>query len=68
MAMLYPWRERLAEMLMIALYRSGRQADALREYNVVRRRLVEELGMEPSTMLQDRMQAILKHDPSLTVG
>jgi SARP family transcriptional regulator, regulator of embCAB operon len=65
MAMLYPWRERLAEMLMIALYRSGRQADALREYNVVRRRLVDELGMEPSTMLQDRMQAILNHDPSL---
>jgi DNA-binding SARP family transcriptional activator len=65
MAMLYPWRERLAEMLMIALYRSGRQADALREYNVVRRRLVDELGMEPSAILQDRMQAILNHDPSL---
>jgi SARP family transcriptional regulator, regulator of embCAB operon len=65
MAMLYPWRERLAEMLMIALYRSGRQADALREYNLVRRRLVDELGMEPSSMLQDRMQAILNHDPSL---
>lgn len=65
MAMLYPWRERLAEMLMVALYRSGRQADALREYNVVRRRLVDELGMEPSAMLQDRMQAILNHDPSL---
>jgi SARP family transcriptional regulator, regulator of embCAB operon len=65
MAMLYPWRERLAEMLMIALYRSGRQADALREYNLVRRRLVDELGMEPSAMLQDRMQAILNHDPSL---
>jgi SARP family transcriptional regulator, regulator of embCAB operon len=65
MAMLYPWRERLAEMLMIALYRSGRQADALREYNVVRRRLVDELGMEPSAMLQDRMQAILNQDPSL---
>lgn len=65
MAMLYPWRERLAEMLMIALYRSGRQADALREYNIVRRRLVDELGMEPSSMLQDRMQAILNQDPSL---
>ncbi|OLF05400.1 hypothetical protein BLA60_36770 [Actinophytocola xinjiangensis] len=65
MAMLYPWRERLAEMLMVALYRSGRQADALREYNVVRRRLVDELGMEPSAMLQDRMQAILNQDPSL---
>lgn len=68
MAMLYPWRERLAEMLMVALYRSGRQADALREYNVVRRRLVEELGMEPSAMLRDRMQAILNHDPSLDMS
>lgn len=65
MARLYPWRERLAEMLMVALYRSGRQADALREYNLVRRRLVDELGMEPSPMLKDRMQAILNHDPSL---
>lgn len=65
MAMLYPWRERLAEMLMIALYRSGRQADALREYDIVRRRLVDELGMEPSPMLRDRMQAILNHDPAL---
>jgi DNA-binding SARP family transcriptional activator len=68
MAMLYPWRERLAEMLMVALYRSGRQADALREYNVVRRRLVEELGMEPSPMLKDRMQAILNQDPSLELA
>jgi DNA-binding SARP family transcriptional activator len=65
MAMLYPWRERLAEMLMVALYRSGRQADALREYNLVRRRLVDELGMEPSPMLKDRMRAILNQDPSL---
>lgn len=65
MAMLYPWRERLAEMLMVALYRSGRQADALREYNQVRRRLVDELGMEPSAGLQDRMRAILNQDPSL---
>lgn len=65
MAMLYPWRERLAEMLMVALYRSGRQADALREYNLVRRRLVDELGMEPSPMLKDRMRAILNQDPAL---
>jgi SARP family transcriptional regulator, regulator of embCAB operon len=65
MARLYPWRERLAEMLMVALYRSGRQADALREYNVVRKRLVEELGMEPSPMLKDRMRAILNQDPAL---
>jgi DNA-binding SARP family transcriptional activator len=65
MARLYPWRERLAEMLMVCLYRSGRQADALREYNLVRRRLVDELGMEPSPMLQDRMRAILQQDPAL---
>ena len=65
MARLYPWRERLAEMLMVALYRSGRQADALTEYNLVRRRLVDELGMEPSPMLKDRMRAILNQDPSL---
>lgn len=68
MATLYPWRERLAEMLMVALYRSGRQADALREYNLVRRRLVDELGMEPSPMLKDRMQAILNQDPSLELA
>lgn len=65
MVTLYPWRERLAEMLMVALYRAGRQADALREYNLVRRRLIDELGMEPSPMLKDRMQAILNQDPSL---
>jgi DNA-binding SARP family transcriptional activator len=65
MTRLYPWRERLAEMLMVALYRSGRQADALREYNQVRRRLVDELGMEPSPRLRDLMRAILKQDPAL---
>jgi SARP family transcriptional regulator, regulator of embCAB operon len=65
MAMLYPWRERLAEMLMIALYRSGRQADALREYDLVRRRLVDELGMEPSPRLRERLRAILNQDPAL---
>lgn len=57
------WRERLAELLMISLYRSGRQGDALREYHVVRRRLVDEFGMEPSTTLRDRRQAIHNHDP-----
>ncbi|MFL6143057.1 MAG: BTAD domain-containing putative transcriptional regulator [Labedaea sp.] len=65
MTRLYPWRERLAEMLMVALYRSGRQADALREYNLVRRRLVDELGMEPSPRLRDLMRAILNQDPTL---
>lgn len=65
MAMLYPWRERLAELLMLALYRSGRQADALREYDMIRRRLVAELGMEPSPVLKERMRAILNQDPAL---
>jgi SARP family transcriptional regulator, regulator of embCAB operon len=68
MATLYPWRERLAELLMVALYRSGRQADALREYDTIRRRLVDELGMEPSATLKDRMRAILNQDPSLDLA
>ncbi|WP_254406895.1 BTAD domain-containing putative transcriptional regulator [Streptomyces sp. GMY02] len=58
-------RERSCAQLMLALYRSGRQADALSVYVRVRSALVEELGLEPSRALQDLQQRILTHDPSL---
>ena len=60
-----PFRERLRGQLMIALYRSGRQADALRAYADARRVLADELGLEPSTDLRRLETAILDHDPSL---
>jgi YVTN family beta-propeller protein len=61
----YPLRERVIGQLMLALYRSGRQADALEVYRDARRRLVDELGIEPSRELNDLEQAILAHDPAL---
>ena len=61
----HPLRERLIAQLMLALYRSGRQADALESYRVARGRLVEELGLEPGRELQQLERAILAHDPAL---
>ncbi|HZD86706.1 MAG TPA: BTAD domain-containing putative transcriptional regulator, partial [Gaiellaceae bacterium] len=61
----YPLRERLRAELMLALYRSGRQAEALAVYRDGRRRLVDELGIEPGRELQRLEQAILRHDPTL---
>jgi DNA-binding SARP family transcriptional activator/DNA-binding beta-propeller fold protein YncE len=61
----YPYRERLCEYLMLALYRSGRQAEALEAYQRTRRALVEELGIEPGTALQELERAILNHEASL---
>ena len=61
----HPWRERLHAQLMLALYRSGRQAEALEAYRDAREVLVEQLGIEPGSELRELHQAILAHDPAL---
>jgi DNA-binding SARP family transcriptional activator/WD40 repeat protein len=61
----HPLRERLQAQLMLALYRAGRQADALEAYRAARRHLAEELGVEPAASLRRLEQAILEHDASL---
>jgi Bacterial transcriptional activator domain/SIR2-like domain len=63
----HPLRERLRGHLMVALYRSGRQAEALRAYHEARHSLVEELGVEPGRPLQELFSAILRHDAALEV-
>jgi DNA-binding SARP family transcriptional activator len=60
-----PLHERFHAQLMLALYRSGRQADALRAYREARAVLVEELGVEPGPELRDLERAVLAHDPAL---
>ena len=60
-----PLRERFHEQLVLALYRSGRQADALRAYALARGVLVEELGLEPGSRLQELERAVLAQDRSL---
>ncbi|MDQ2965542.1 MAG: winged helix-turn-helix domain-containing protein, partial [Chloroflexota bacterium] len=64
----HPLRERLAAQLMLAVYRSGRQADALAIYKRARDRLVDELGIEPGRRLKELEQAILLQDPALEVA
>ena len=61
----HPVRERLRAQLMLALYRSGRQAEALRVYSETRKKLIEDLGIEPGQVLQRLEQAILRQDHSL---
>ena len=60
-----PLRERLRQQLVLALYRAGRQAEALDAYRRARRFFVDELGLEPSPMLQRLEQAVLRQDESL---
>jgi predicted ATPase/DNA-binding SARP family transcriptional activator len=64
----HPTRERPRRLLMLALYRSGRQADALEAYRDARRTFVDELGLEPSGELRELEAAILRQDSSLDVG
>ena len=61
----HPLRERFRVQLMLALYRAGRQADALAAYRDARRALVDELGIEPGRQLQELEQSILRHDIAL---
>ncbi len=62
----HPYRERLRAQLMLALYRGGRQAEALDAYREARRTLCEDLGVEPSPELRRLEGAILRQDPELT--
>src|SRR4029450_13713647 len=60
-----PFRERLWRQLMLALYRSGRAADALEAYRSARRVPIDQLGLEPGPELRRTQDAILAHDPSI---
>lgn len=62
---LHPFRESLHALLILALYRDGRQAEALAAYERVRRRLDDELGVEPGRALRTLHAQVLQHDPSL---
>ena len=61
----HPYRERLWQQLMLALYRSGRQVEALRTFQSLRHRLAEDLAVEPARESADLERAVLLHDPSL---
>src|SRR4051794_2058921 len=60
-----PLRERPRAQLMLALYRSGRQADALAAYRDARRALTHELGIEPGATLRELERSMLRHDPAV---
>src|SRR5262245_29997794 len=60
-----PLRERSRELLMLALYRAGRHAEALRTYERLRVQLADELGLDPSPPLRRMQERVLLHDPTL---
>ena len=66
LAAVHPLRERLRELLMLALYRAGRQVEALEVYRETRAALVDAFGVEPGVELVRLEQAILRHDPELS--
>jgi YVTN family beta-propeller protein len=68
LAVVQPTRERIVAQLMLALYRSGRQSDALAVYRRARATLVDQLGLEPGPELHGREAAILAHDPGLDLA
>jgi DNA-binding SARP family transcriptional activator len=61
----HPFRERLRQLQMLALYRQGRQADALAAYGELRTLLADELGVDPSQHVQQLYEQILRADPAL---
>jgi predicted ATPase/DNA-binding SARP family transcriptional activator len=67
LALAYPVRERVQAQLMLALYRCGRQTEALDLFRELRGRLREELGLEPGSELRELQRRILEHDPTLAV-
>jgi predicted ATPase/DNA-binding SARP family transcriptional activator len=62
----HPFQERLVELQMLALYRCGRQADALTAFQAARERFVDELGIEPAQPLRDAQEAVLQHAAELS--
>ena len=62
----HPFQEHLVELQMLALYRSGRQADALDAFQAARARFVDELGIEPAQRLRDLHEDVLKHSAELS--